>query len=588
MKRAALYVRVSSGAQRDNYSPESQLALASEYAAGKGYTVADGHVFNEVWTAKASGDLRPELQRLKAAIVAGHVEVVIALKADRMFRDILDGMVFAQFLRSNRARLEFVLEGNDDSPLGIVMYGLKLYGAETQWEAIREATQRGMMARIKAGKPRAGKKPLFGYRWADEATKERLTIFEPEAEVVRRIYRHLAGGGSLASLDAQLRAEGIRGPSGGYWTATTLGRLIRNDWYAGRAFANRWQTFKNEQGRRDQRLRPREDWIALPDGVAPAIVEPGVWDSAVAQIERNRATEGPRNLRNPESFLLRGGYARCGLCGGPMAAKNRDGREPSYQCARNVRPGMGGHCPGTYIRAAELDLAVWDRVTLVLGHPDWVKGYLADQADTAVIDADLAAVESQLKAMGQRQTRWVRNLGLVDEDADYLIRQELATLKEQKTRLQAEYHSISARRVNLTKAEDFVDRLIARAATVGAMTYAERRAILSEFGVSATVFPVSAESRWTADMAFDLDAWIEGDPSLQGIEGDSGSAGGGEPAGFGLPTFPQGQRRQVRRRRRRDHQGTDQARRRDARRRDRRGQLARALPPTILVARIDP
>lgn len=200
MTTAAVYVRVSTGGQRDNTSPESQIALASEYATSKGYSVAAGHVYREVWTAKASGDLRPELQRLKAAIVAGEVEVVIALKADRMFRDILDGMVFAQFLRANRARLEFVLEANDDSPLGLVMYGLKLYGAETHWDAIREATQRGMMARLKSGKPRAGGKPLYGYRWADEATKERLVIYEPEAEIVRRMYRHLAGGGSLASL----------------------------------------------------------------------------------------------------------------------------------------------------------------------------------------------------------------------------------------------------------------------------------------------------------------------------------------------------------------------------------------------------
>lgn len=176
--------------------------------------------------------------------------------------------------------------------------------------------------------------------------------------------------------------------------------------------------------------------------------------------------------------------------------------------------------------ASEVDAAVWERVNLILGHPDWVKGYLGDQADTAVIDADLAAVEAQLKAMANRQAGLVRNLGLVDEDADYLIRQQLAELKEQKTRLQAEYQGISARRANLTQAEDFIDRLLARAATVEAMSYAERRAILGEFGVSATVFPAGSEARYAIDMVFDLEPW----------EADAASGRGDGSSGFELPT----------------------------------------------------
>jgi len=154
-----------------------------------------------------------------------------------------------------------------------------------------------------------------------------------------------------------------------------------------------------------------------------------------------------------------------------------------------------------------LDVAVWDRVTLILGDPDWVKGYLSEQADTAVIDADLAAVEAELKAIGRRQEGLVRNLGLVDEDADYFIRKELADLKASKGRLQAELQSIQSRRANLKQAEDWIDRLIARAATVNAMTYAERRAIVDEFGVRATVYPASSGSRYHVDMAFDLEPW---------------------------------------------------------------------------------
>lgn len=84
----------------------------------------------------------------------------------------------------------------------------------------------------------------------------------------------------------------------------------------------------------------------------------------------------------------------------------------------------------------------------------------------------------------------------------------------------------SATRANLTQAEDFIDRLIARAATVEAMSFAERRAILGEFGVSATVFPAGSEVRYAIDMVFNLEPW----------DADAASGRGDGSSGFELPT----------------------------------------------------
>jgi len=147
--------------QKDNYSPESQEAECRAYChdAKRGYAVAPEHVYREVYTAKNSGDIRPELDRLKQAVIRGDVSVIVALKADRLFRDILDGMEFKNFLRRYKARVEFVLGQYDDSPLGQMMYALDLFAAENQWGAIREATRRGIAERIKEGKPLAGIKP---------------------------------------------------------------------------------------------------------------------------------------------------------------------------------------------------------------------------------------------------------------------------------------------------------------------------------------------------------------------------------------------------------------------------------------------
>ncbi len=50
-KTAALYVRVSSDKQEDNYSLPTQEAACRKFAAEQGYRVAEQHVYREVHTA---------------------------------------------------------------------------------------------------------------------------------------------------------------------------------------------------------------------------------------------------------------------------------------------------------------------------------------------------------------------------------------------------------------------------------------------------------------------------------------------------------------------------------------------------------
>src|SRR5207249_1877457 len=67
---AALYIRVSSEKQRDNYSPETQEDDCRACAARKGYAVSEAHVYRETHTATDLWE-RPELTRARAAIARG-------------------------------------------------------------------------------------------------------------------------------------------------------------------------------------------------------------------------------------------------------------------------------------------------------------------------------------------------------------------------------------------------------------------------------------------------------------------------------------------------------------------------------------
>src|SRR5947199_8202286 len=86
-KRAAIYVRVSSTAQEeDGTSLETQEAACRRYAADRGYSVDDVHLFREVHTG---GELweRKQLAHLRDAVRRRHVGIVLAYANDRLTRD---------------------------------------------------------------------------------------------------------------------------------------------------------------------------------------------------------------------------------------------------------------------------------------------------------------------------------------------------------------------------------------------------------------------------------------------------------------------------------------------------------------------
>jgi site-specific DNA recombinase len=194
---------------------------------------------------------------------------------------------------------------------------------------LAERTQRGPRARAHAGKPIIGPKPPYGLHW-DEAAG-RFQPYEPEVAVLRRIVRELLDGSSLRRVRDGLRQDGILTPTGrAMWQCSTISHLLRDERYTGKGAAYRYKTERCNGG--SHRVVVPEGWsVPLPDGVFPQIITPDECAVIRAILERNRV-QAVRNNREPEKFLLRAGFIRCGLCGNVMAATNAGGRY-RYRCA---------------------------------------------------------------------------------------------------------------------------------------------------------------------------------------------------------------------------------------------------------------
>src|SRR3954454_3365891 len=83
-KRAAIYCRVSSAGQEDNFSLATQEAGARKLAAEREYHVGD--VFVDVHSGAELFE-RPALTALRHQIRCGQVDVVLAHAVDRLSRN---------------------------------------------------------------------------------------------------------------------------------------------------------------------------------------------------------------------------------------------------------------------------------------------------------------------------------------------------------------------------------------------------------------------------------------------------------------------------------------------------------------------
>jgi len=510
--RAAIYCRVSSDKQEDNYSLPSQEEACRRYAGERGYVVAE--VYHEVYTGAALWE-RPQLTALRERVRTGTVEVVIAYAVDRLSRNQAHLFILVDEWERHGATPAFVSEELDQSPIGKVLLSLKGFAAEVEREKIQERTMRGLNGRLGAGKLKPGQRPLYGYRWPVETVdgeggpvatvvRDSYAIDPETAAIVRRIYHWYAEGVPLLAIAERLNAEHVPTSTGGdQWMRAVVQRLLRNPAYKGEAWMNRYQT-TTARGRRKQTARPEAEWVRLPDGVIPPLVDIDTWDAAQARAERN-AVESARHNSSPESYLLRGGYAVCGHCGRPAFAKmvrERNGQPlPKYIVSKS--PEQHRDCPGFAISAAQLDAAASVYLRRVALNPEvlaWELSRLDGTSDAT--NADRKAVESRLAEVKRRQRILSASVETLDDpEAAAPLLERLKALAGEKRTLEQEREAMAARAsdhaATIGRLRDLKDRAAEIAENFDLLSYELKRDLVAAVNLTVRLYPSTAPERYT-------------------------------------------------------------------------------------------
>lgn len=382
MLPAAALLRVSTPAQaQEGTSLDTQAEQVRAYALANDLELVE--VIADDFTGRTRD--RPGLQRLRELVAARAIAAVVLVKIDRIARKAHLGIALEQWLMAEGVRVIYTDQPLDlSTPAGRFM-GTVFHGAaEFESDSIRRRTMDGRARKAREhGAMPSGHAP-FGYRQVTRAEAEvlqelagrsgQLIIHEPEAIVVRELFARAAAGESTRSLARWLTEAGVPTRRGGPWLPSTLGKLLRNEVYAGRRAYGRHTCRAQEEltdggrPRVKRTARPREEWEVLP---APAIVDERTWQAVQARMRENRERfPGPNSLRWP----LRG-IVECATCrtqsGRPRAFVG-DACQRKTTLYRYYRCGSKEGGCGVRVRADRLEAMAWRALEKAA-----VPGYLA-------------------------------------------------------------------------------------------------------------------------------------------------------------------------------------------------------------------
>jgi site-specific DNA recombinase len=420
---AAIYIRVSSEQQEKGLSLETQLEQCIAYCHEHGYIVDEQYIYREVMTGVVYRE-RPRLTELRAAAKKHLFQIVVVFELDRFARDPIHQAIVKDELEYYDVKLECVKRQIDDSPEGQLVQYAQGFVARMEYEKIKERTQRGRRARVEKGALYGTKDAKFGYIWGDEKKKTYAYNTEnkldksgnewTEADIVTRIFDSLDEGVALRTLASQFTQEGIPTRSGKpYWRAEAITRIAHDEDYTGDAAVYKTRTTKLPNGSKQVERRPREEWVKLPEGTVPALVDKAKFARVQERLKDN-GKFSQRNNRHPQDSLLRYGIAVCGHCGNVMRAKWIASKKwqsaTYYQC--NAETGRLGGCEHRpTLKAETLDNAVWEFVRAKIEDPQQVERHLEAQLKQDDPTAeDRTSIERSLKKVLEEQENLLASL----------------------------------------------------------------------------------------------------------------------------------------------------------------------------------
>ncbi|MGJ8729323.1 recombinase family protein [Listeria aquatica] len=331
--KAAIYIRVSTQEQTENYSIPAQTEKLEALCKSKGWDVFDIFIDGGY---SGSNINRPALQDMLSKL--DKIDAVVVYRLDRLSRSQRDTLLLIEeyFLKNDVEFVSLSETLDTSSPFGRAMIGILSVFAQLERETIRDRLVMGKIKRIEEGLPMVtAKGRTFGYDVIDT----KLFINKEEAEQLQIIYDTFEDVQTINLLQKEMYKKGYK-----VFNRKRYLNLLSNDVYIG--------------------------YVSYSDKVhRKGIHEPIIKEDQFYRVQEilKRMQKFP-NI-NKESKSLLASLLVCGKCGLPYlhASKSTTSRGHVYRyryymCKSKKRLYQYEPCDNKTIRAEELEKIVLDRV----------------------------------------------------------------------------------------------------------------------------------------------------------------------------------------------------------------------------------
>ncbi|MEM1150013.1 MAG: recombinase family protein [Pseudomonadota bacterium] len=317
--RAVIYARYSSDNQKET-SIEDQIRVCSDRIDKEGWQlVADPYTD---YAKSGASLMRPGIQAAIQNALSEKFDVIVTEDLDRISRDQEDTAAFYKRMEFAQVKILTLSDGY----ISDLHVGLKGTIASRYLKDLGNKTRRGLEGRVLKGKSGGGNS--YGYdvvhtKLANgEIEVGERKVNQDQADIVIRIFNEYLRGRSPKKIAFGLNKDGIPGPSGKAWGASTIygnrqrgTGILNNEIYIGRMIWNRLRYVRDPITRkRVSRLNPKDEWV-IKEVPHLRIIDQDLWERVRAEQRTYTKSDKPLNNTNRPVYLL-SGLLKCGCCGG--------------------------------------------------------------------------------------------------------------------------------------------------------------------------------------------------------------------------------------------------------------------------------
>lgn len=491
MKKAAIYMRVSTAHQEEEQTIENQKMEILERIE-KDADVAlipDYEYKDEGWSGAIIE--RPDLDRMRSDARESKFNVLYVYDRGRLSRKFVHQEIILEELRECGIECISLHDINGQTTEEVLMGSVMGIFHEYERVKITERMRIGKVRKVRENKKLLGYNPKYGYDYfpriktGPDARDGYFEINEQQAKVVKQIFVWIAAGVSKHEVKRKLFKMGIPPPKGkrDQWSGGTLDRMVRDTTYIGDHYYNKSESIPTKNPRNPEqkyrkiakgsrKQRPKEEWFHI---AVPAIISPDLFHKVQVQLEKNKRTNTRNNSVN--KYLV-AGLIEC-VCGKARTGDPVSNGSLYYRCTdRLSKYPLPRECCEHGINVPVFDALVWRNIKELLLNPHLVVAQAKRRQGASPLQNQLKILRKNLKQLGDEQRRYDKAYGQ-DVMSERRYKDVMYELNEKYEALLSEISALEDEMANQKPVtiEQYFDGTIKR---VENLSFTEKKAIIKK------------------------------------------------------------------------------------------------------------